>query len=66
MEQPPALIDVRATAPTDRPWLDEAIRRIQSDANRSADTHLVHVPLPGLPDVDLYLKEESTHPSGSL
>ncbi|NYG06006.1 cysteine synthase A [Phycicoccus badiiscoriae] len=66
MEQPPALIDVRATAPTDRPWLDEAIRRIQADANRSADTHLVQVPLPGLPDVDLYLKDESTHPTGSL
>src|SRR5215208_5823180 len=29
-------------------------------------THLVSVPLPGIPDVDLYLKDESTHPTGSL
>ncbi|SDO68306.1 cysteine synthase A [Pedococcus dokdonensis] len=66
MERAPALIDVPTSAPTDRPWLDEAVRRIQADANRSADTHLVHVPIPGLPDVDLYLKDESTHPTGSL
>jgi cysteine synthase A len=61
-----ALVDVRPPQPTDRAWLDEAVRRIQADANRSADTHLVHVPLPGLPEIDLYLKDESTHPTGSL
>ncbi len=66
MAQLPALIDVTASPASDRTWLDEAIRRIQADANRSADTHLVHVPLPGLPDIDLYLKDESTHPTGSL
>ena len=65
-ELPSALIDATAPTPTDRAWLDEAVRRIQADANRSADTHLVHVPIPGLPDVDLYLKDESTHPTGSL
>ena len=63
---PPRLVDVRPAQPTDRSWLDEAVRRIQADANRSADTHLVHVPVPGLPDIDLYLKDESTHPTGSL
>lgn len=61
-----ALVDVTPAEPTDRAWLDEAVRRIQADANRSADTHLVHVPVPGIPDVDLYLKDESTHPTGSL
>ena len=66
MEQAPTLIDAVTSTPTDRAWLDEAVRRIQADANRSADTHLVHVPVPGLPDVDLYLKDESTHPTGSL
>jgi cysteine synthase A len=63
---PPRVVDVLPAQPTDRAWLDEAVRRIQADANRSADTHLVHVPLPGLPDIDLYLKDESTHPTGSL
>ena len=66
MSQTPALVDALPPRPTDRAWLDEAVRRIQADANRSADTHLVHVPLPGLPQVDLYLKDESTHPTGSL
>jgi len=66
MEHGPTLIDAVTSTPTDRAWLDEAVRRIQADANRSADTHLVHVPVPGLPDVDLYLKDESTHPTGSL
>ncbi len=61
-----ALVDVRPEAPVDRAWLDEAVRRIQADANRSADTHLVRVPVAGCPDVDLYLKDESTHPTGSL
>ena len=66
MPKAPTLVDVPATQPADRHWLDEAVRRIQADANRSADTHLVRVPVPGLPDVDLYLKDESTHPTGSL
>ncbi|WP_238154680.1 PLP-dependent cysteine synthase family protein [Ornithinimicrobium sufpigmenti] len=39
---------------------------MQADANRSADTHLVSVSLPPGWDVDLYLKDESTHPTGSL
>ncbi|HSG88824.1 MAG TPA: PLP-dependent cysteine synthase family protein [Pseudomonadales bacterium] len=33
---------------------------------RSADTHLIRVDLPGVRDQTLYLKDESTHPSGSL
>ena len=49
-----------------RDWVDDAVRRVEADANRSADTHLVAVALPGFPDVDLYLKDESTHPTGSL
>ena len=62
----PGLVDAVSPVPADRAWLDEAVRRIRADANRSADTHLVHVPIPGLPEVDLYLKDESTHPTGSL
>ncbi len=63
------LTDVTADRAIDRSWVDESVRRIQADANRSADTHLVAVPLPpGWVDagVDLYLKDESTHPTGSL
>ena len=60
------VVDVPAPRPVDRAWVDEAVRRITADANRSADTHLVHVELPDGWDVDLYLKDESTHPTGSL
>lgn len=44
----------------------EAVQRINADFNRSADTHLIKVDLPGFPDQTLYLKDESTHPTGSL
>ncbi|SHL95716.1 cysteine synthase A [Actinacidiphila paucisporea] len=40
--------------------------KVQADANRSADTHLLSVPLPTDWGIDLYLKDESTHPTGSL
>ncbi|MEE4302394.1 MAG: PLP-dependent cysteine synthase family protein [Pseudomonadales bacterium] len=48
------------------PWVADAIRRIEADFTRSADTHLIRLVLPGVPDVPLYFKDESTHPSGSL
>jgi cysteine synthase A len=47
-------------------WVREAVRRIEADANRSADTHLHVFPLPPEWGVDLYLKDESVHPTGSL
>ncbi len=47
-------------------WVHDAILRIESDFNRSADTHLIRVPLPACRDIDFYLKDESIHPSGSL
>ena len=50
----------------DRAWADEAIRRINAENNRSADTHLYSVPLPEHWGVQLYLKDESTHRTGSL
>ncbi|MDO5678315.1 MAG: PLP-dependent cysteine synthase family protein [Propionibacteriaceae bacterium] len=49
-----------------RQWVHEAIRKVEADANRSADTHLIRLELPSLKGVDLYLKDESTHPTGSL
>ncbi|SDD02718.1 cysteine synthase A [Sphingomonas sp. YR710] len=49
-----------------RPWVDGAIARIAADYARSADTHLVPVAMPALPHIALYLKDESTHPTGSL
>lgn len=50
----------------ERLWVCEAMRRIQADFNRSADTHLIKMDLPGFAEQTLYLKDESIHPSGSL
>ena len=49
-----------------RAWTHEAIRQIEADFARSADTHLVRVDLPCFPGITLYLKDESSHPTGSL
>ena len=49
-----------------RAWVREAVRRIEADFQRSSDTHLIPLALPGMPGVDLYLKDESSHPTGSL
>ena len=49
-----------------RAWVAECVRQIEADFQRSADTHLIPVGLPGFPGIDLYFKDESIHPSGSL
>jgi cysteine synthase len=53
-----------------REWVHNAIRLIEADARRSADTHLLRYPLPCAwcedVDVKLYLKDETTHITGSL
>ncbi|MDH0636041.1 PLP-dependent cysteine synthase family protein, partial [Pseudomonas sp. GD03860] len=49
-----------------RLWAREAIRIIEADFQRSADTHLIPLPMPGFPGVELYFKDESSHPTGSL
>jgi len=52
--------------PIDREWLHWAVGEISADQLRSADTHLIRVPITSLNGIDIYLKDESTHPSGSL
>ncbi|WP_369052069.1 PLP-dependent cysteine synthase family protein [Kineococcus terrestris] len=59
-------MDGTATGADARAWVHEAVRLVQADGNRSADTHLRVFPLPPAWGVDLYLKDESTHPTGSL
>jgi len=48
------------------PWLRQAIRKIETDYNRSTDTHLIWVDMPNLSGIEFYLKDESVHPTGSL
>ncbi|ADW74936.1 MULTISPECIES: PLP-dependent cysteine synthase family protein [Rahnella] len=47
-------------------WVTHAIKEIDADYQRSADTHLIRLTLNDFPGISLYLKDESTHPSGSL
>ena len=49
-------------------WQQWAVGQIEADFQRSADTHLIACPVPGLAaaGIDLYFKDESTHPTGSL
>ena len=47
-------------------WVKTAINKIESDYQRSADTHLHRLDVPRFEGIDLYLKDESTHPTGSL
>ncbi len=62
-----ARVAVRSLA---RDWTDNAVRLIEADARRSADTHLLRYPLPSAwsndANVELYLKDETTHITGSL
>ena len=51
---------------TERAWIDRALTRLRADYRRSGDTHLIRLELGGFPGIDVYLKDESVHPSGSL
>lgn len=47
-------------------WVKNAVSAIEADFQRSADTHLIRLTLPAYPGIFFYLKDESTHPTGSL
>eukprot|EP00977_Amphora_coffeiformis_P017842 scaffold5980_cov192-Amphora_coffeaeformis.AAC.3 len=57
-----------ADADADRSWIRHAMNQIEADFTRSADTHLIKLDLPyfAQDDIHIYLKDESTHPTGSL
>lgn len=49
-----------------RDWVVGAIAKIEADIARSADTHLIPMSVPGMPGISIYLKDETTHLTGSL
>ena len=49
-----------------RGWMDDAVAAIEADQRRTADTHLIRLIVPALSGIHIYLKDESTHPTGSL
>jgi cysteine synthase A len=56
----------RTVGPASRAWADGAVAAIEADQRRSADTHLWKLDLPAVAGIDFYIKDESTHPTGSL
>jgi cysteine synthase A len=50
----------------DSDWARRALGLLETDQRRSADTHLLHFDVPALDGISIYLKDESTHPTGSL
>lgn len=54
------------TTSPEREWTRWAIALLEGDGRRSADTHLVKPEFDGPSGIDFYLKDESTHPTGSL
>lgn len=51
---------------TNRLWIHKALTCLEREALRSADTHLLRLDLPAFPGISFYLKDEASHPSGSL
>ncbi|MDP1749182.1 MAG: PLP-dependent cysteine synthase family protein, partial [Reyranella sp.] len=62
----PRLLDEATARHDDAEWSRHALELIQNDQRRSADTHLLRLDIPALDDTDIFLKDESTHPTGSL
>ena len=50
----------------DRAWVHEALAKLEQEAARSADTHLLKLGFAGFPGIDFYFKDEAAHPTGSL
>ena len=55
-----------AAEASSRAWIRTATERLAADYARSADTHLIRLESRHNADVAVYLKDESSHPSGSL
>ena len=64
---PPTGAAGRRTTPGDRAWVNEAVRRVEADSNRSADTHLLRLPAPGRRGTSTSTSRTSrSHPTGCL
>lgn len=50
----------------DNNWAAKALNILVAEDNRTAETNLYQLDLPALIGIDLYIKDESAHPTGSL
>jgi cysteine synthase A len=49
-----------------RSWIARAVEKLDEDRRREVDTPLLTLHLPEFPEVSLYIKDETAHPTGSL
>lgn len=64
---PPVRLDFTPLPASGRSdWVRQAIGLLETEAARSPDTPLLKLDVPALAGLDIYLKDESTHPTGSL
>lgn len=49
-----------------RAWIAGAIAKLDEDRRREIDTPLLRLDLPELPACEIYIKDETAHPTGSL
>lgn len=49
-----------------RAWAARAMQRLEAEQLRAVATPLLHLPLPEFPNIHIYMKDESAHPSGSI
>jgi cysteine synthase A len=61
----PAIVAQAGNRPA-RDWARDAIQTIRAEANRQGETNLIKLKLPHFRYVDVYLKDESAHATGSL
>ncbi|MEK9211920.1 pyridoxal-phosphate dependent enzyme [Sphingomonas sp. 2378] len=57
---------VTAERPIDRDFVARALGVLDRDRRRCPETPLLALHLPAAPSIDLYMKDESAHPTGSL
>jgi cysteine synthase A len=50
----------------DRDWVRHAVEALEADRKATADTPLLRLDLPEYPGIHVYLKDETSHPTGSL
>jgi cysteine synthase A len=53
-------------ATSKRNWVDASLLKIEAEMKRSCDTNMLRVDIPATSSISLYIKDESTHPTGSL
>jgi cysteine synthase len=49
-----------------RHWIEASLLKIEAEMKRCCDTNMLCVDIPAAPSITLYIKDESTHPTGSL